>query len=111
MPLPLPLPLPQPYSRPLAPTGLVYDVILPLKHRLLCPALGSHNLFCLFFGFGRSRRHSSHFEKKMLRECIYLSLVLLLISDLTNGLCLHQFLVTKSAEANKSVKTDANGAH
>ena len=33
-----------------------------------------------------------------------LSLVLLLISNLTNGLCLHQFLVTKSAEANKSVK-------
>ena len=42
---------------------------------------------------------------------IDLSLVLLLISNLTNGLCLHQFLVTKSAEANKSVKTDANGAH
>ena len=39
------------------------------------------------------------------------SLVLLLISNLTNGLRLHQFLVTKSAEANKSVKTDANGAH
>ena len=42
---------------------------------------------------------------------IYLSLVLLVISNLTNGLRLHQFLVTKSAEANKSVKTDANGAH
>ena len=41
----------------------------------------------------------------------YLSLVLLLISNLTNGLRLHQFLVTKSEEANKSVKTDANGAH
>ena len=41
----------------------------------------------------------------------YLSLVLLFISDLTNGLCLHQFLETKSEEANKSVKTDANGAH
>ena len=41
----------------------------------------------------------------------FLSLVLLLISNLTNGLRLHQFLVTKSAEANKSVKTDANGAH
>ena len=37
----------------------------------------------------------------------YLSLVLLLISNLTNGLRLHQFLVTKSEEANKSVKTDA----
>ena len=40
-----------------------------------------------------------------------LSLVLLFISNLTNGLRLHQFLVTKSREANKSVKTDANGAH
>ena len=39
------------------------------------------------------------------------SLVLLLISNLTNGLRLHQFLVTKSVEANKSVKTDAKGAH
>ena len=41
----------------------------------------------------------------------YLSLVLLLISNLTNGLRLHQFLVTKSEEANKFVKTDANRAH
>ena len=41
----------------------------------------------------------------------YLSLVLLLISNLTNGLHLYQFLVTKGAEATKSVKTDANGAH
>ena len=41
----------------------------------------------------------------------HLSLVLLLISNLTNGLLLHQFLVTKSEEANKSVKTDANGAY
>ena len=40
-----------------------------------------------------------------------LSLVLLLISNFTNGLCLHYFLVTKSEEANKSVKTDANGAY
>ena len=40
-----------------------------------------------------------------------LSLVLLLISNLTNGLRLRQFLVTKSVEANKSVKPDANGAH
>jgi hypothetical protein len=40
-----------------------------------------------------------------------LSLVLLLISNLTNGLRLHQFLVTKSVEANKYVKTDANGVH
>ena len=42
---------------------------------------------------------------------VWLSLVLLLISNLTNGLRLHQFLVTKSAEANKSVRTDANRAH
>ena len=42
---------------------------------------------------------------------IYLSLVLLVISNLTNGLRLHQFLVTKSVEGNKSVKTDAKGAH
>ena len=41
----------------------------------------------------------------------YLSLVFLLISNLTNGLCLHQFLGTKTTEANKSLKTDANGAH
>ena len=41
----------------------------------------------------------------------FLSLVLLLISNLTNGLHLHQFLVTKRAEVNKSVKTDANGAY
>ena len=41
----------------------------------------------------------------------FLSLVLLLISNLTNGLRLHQFLVTKSEEANKTIKTDANGAH
>ena len=40
-----------------------------------------------------------------------LSLVFLLISNLTNGLRLHRFLVTKSVEANKSVKTDANEAH
>ena len=32
-----------------------------------------------------------------------LSLVLLLISNITNGLRLHQFLVTKSEEANKLV--------
>ena len=44
-------------------------------------------------------------------KSVELSLVFLLISNLTNGLRLHQFLVTKSAEANKSVKTDANGAH
>ena len=44
---------------------------------------------------------------------VLLSLVLLLISNLTNELRLNQFLLTKSAVANKSlkVKTDANGAH
>ena len=30
---------------------------------------------------------------------------------LTNGLHLHQFLGTKTTEAIKSLKTDANGAH
>ena len=39
------------------------------------------------------------------------SLVLLLISNLTNELRLHQFLLTKTTVANKSLKTDANGAH
>ena len=38
-------------------------------------------------------------------------LVLLLISNLTNGLRLHQFLRTKTTETNKPLKTDANGAH
>ena len=37
--------------------------------------------------------------------------VFLLISKFTNGLCLHHFLGTKATEANKSLKTDANGAH
>ena len=41
----------------------------------------------------------------------YLRLVFLLISNLTNGPRLHQLLVTKTTEANKSLKTDANGAH
>ena len=39
-----------------------------------------------------------------------LSLVLLLISNLTNELPLHQFLLTKATEAKKSLETDANGA-
>ena len=52
-------------------------------------------------------------DQKVLKIQIsrFLSLVLLLISNLTNGLRLHQFLVTKPAEANKSIKTDANRAH
>ena len=36
--------------------------------------------------------------------------LLLLISNLTNRLRLHQFLMSKTTEANKSLKTDANGA-
>ena len=40
-----------------------------------------------------------------------LRLVFLLISNLINRLCLHQFLGTKTTEANKSLKTDANGAY
>ena len=40
-----------------------------------------------------------------------LSLIFLLISNPTNRLRLHQFLGTKTTEANKSLKTDANGAH
>ena len=42
-----------------------------------------------------------------LGELNYLSLVLLLISNLTNELCLYRFLRTKNTEANKSLKTDA----
>ena len=41
----------------------------------------------------------------------FLSLVLLLISNLTNGLRLHHFLGTKTTETNKCLKTDANGVH
>ena len=41
----------------------------------------------------------------------YLSLIFLLISNLINRLCLHQFLGTKTTEANKSLKTGANGAY
>ena len=53
-----------------------------------------------------------HFSKYIhIAKSVDLSLVLLLISNLTNGLRLHQFLVTKSADANKFVKTDANGSH
>ena len=48
-------------------------------------------------------------------KCVYdfedSSLVFLLISSLTNGLRLHQFLGTKTTDDNKSLKTDANGDH
>ena len=47
----------------------------------------------------------------LLFQWLNLSLVLLLNSNLANELCLHQFLLTKTNEANKSQKTDANGAH
>ena len=40
-----------------------------------------------------------------------LSLVFLLISDLISWLRLHQFLRTRTIEANKSLKTDVNGAY
>ena len=40
-----------------------------------------------------------------------LSLDFLLISKFTNRLRLHQFFGTKTTEANKSLKTDANGAY
>ena len=46
----------------------------------------------------------------ILRLLVLSSLVFLLISNLTNGLRLHQFLGTKTTEANKSLKTDANSA-
>ena len=41
----------------------------------------------------------------------YYRVVFLLISNLTYGLRLHQFLRTRTTEANKSLKTDANGDH
>ena len=47
----------------------------------------------------------------MLEIAMDLSLVFLLISNLTSWLRLHQFLGTKTTEANKSLKTDANGAN
>ena len=39
------------------------------------------------------------------------SVVFLLFSNLTNGLRLNQFLGTKTTEANKSLKTNANEVH
>ena len=59
----------------------------------------------------------NHVQAKLRSNVLFIrsasdsSLVFLLISNLTNELRLHQFLVTKSVEANKSVKTDVNGAH
>ena len=40
-----------------------------------------------------------------------LTVGILLISNLINRLRLHQFLRTKTTEANMSLKTDANGAY
>ena len=36
---------------------------------------------------------------------------LVINNPIINRLCLHQFLGTKATEANKSLKTDANGAY
>ena len=64
----------------------------------------------LFGGFTTMAVINSPERKLAKRTSVYLSLVLLLISNLTNELRLHQFLLTKTIEANKSLKTDANGA-
>ena len=48
---------------------------------------------------------------KIRRSKSFYSLVLLLISNLTNELRLYQFLASKTSQANKSLKTDENGAH
>ena len=71
--------------------------------------------FRLFFSFCSNRLnfHSAIFISEMyflidLVLAITLSLVFLLISNLTNGHRLHQFLETKTTKANKSLKTDAN---
>ena len=60
---------------------------------------------------------SSQFEaesekiKNILSLFMYSSLVFLLISNLISWLRLHQFLGTNNTEANKFLKTDANGAN
>ena len=53
------------------------------------------------------------FEIKIMTDMQFddLSLVFLLISNLTSCLRLHQFLEKKTTETNKSLKTDANGAN
>ena len=48
-------------------------------------------------------------EKEL--SLVILSLVFLLISNLISWLRLHQFLGTKTTEANKSLKTDGNRAY
>ena len=53
-----------------------------------------------------------YFNKKMYNCRITISIKPSLSAHyLTNGLRLSQFLGTKTTEANKSLKTDANGVH
>ena len=74
----------------------------PLKVHILTAVL---NLISLSCGDLKSTFFVSHSE---LNDLI---LIFLLIINLTNGLRLHQFIGTKTTEANKSLKTDANRAH
>ena len=59
----------------------------------------------------KSSESFSFFSLKNTNLGAHLSLIFLLISNLINKLRLHQFLGTKTIEANKSLKTDANGAY
>ena len=70
-------------------------------------------LFCFFQQNHKSGMITFIMKTKILHNSVFykLSLVLLLISNLINELRLHQFLASKTTEANKSLKTDANGAH
>ena len=49
--------------------------------------------------------------RDILSELYKAYIVFLLISNLISWLRLHQFLGTKTTEANKSLKTDENGAN
>ena len=60
-----------------------------------------------YFGIG----YMTFNMKDLQYEVIHLSLLFLLTSNLISWLFLHQFLGTKNTEANKSLKTDANGAY
>ena len=55
------------------------------------------------------KSRTKHFEFSLVHKP--LSLVLLLTSNLTNELRLHQFLEPKTTVANKSLKIDAIGDH
>ena len=68
--------------------GTIIELELALAHIVECSALNSLHLL---------------FDFK--------SLVLLLISNLTNELHLHQILMSKTTVANTSLKSDANGDH